>query len=140
MGSKWISAATFCALTIPVVGCEYFVSDVATRIRYHLGDAMQELQKSNRDSIVIALRPDHWPDACPKEGGYRLVITPYRGGKNVAVGDIRITCSSGHPYWTGLGSEKLFVTRELSVNKRRDEDLRITLRKVPAGIEITQLD
>ena len=57
------------------------------------------------------MRPDHWPDACPKEGD-----------------------------WTGLGSEKLFVTRELSVNKRRDEDLRITLRKVPAGIEITQLD
>ena len=132
--------ALLAALAITAAGCEYFVSDVATRIRYHLDDAMAELQRSEGETITVSLRPDHWPDACPGDGGYELVIAPYGGGKKVAVGDIRIMCAGRHHYWTGLGSEKLFVNRELSIRKKRDEDLRITLRKVPEGIEIVRLD
>lgn len=132
--------AVFLVAAFLITGCEYAFSDVATRIRYRLQTALAELRQSPHDELTIALRPDHWPDACPRGGGYRLVISPYRGGKQVAVGDITITCSDGHPYYTGLGSENLSVARDLTVDKRRDEDLRITLRKTAAGAEITTLE
>jgi hypothetical protein len=135
-----LSLTALLVATILITGCEYVFSDVATRIRYRLQTALTELRHSPRDELTIALRPDHWPDACPRGGGYRLVISPYRGGKQVPVGDIMIRCTDGHPYYTGLGSETLYVAQDLTVDKRRDEDLRITLRKTAAGVEITQLE
>lgn len=126
-----------CALT---AGCEYAVSDVATRIRYALRDEGSALQRSGKDAVTLALRPDHWPDGCPGDGGYRLVLSPYRGGKQVATGDIVVHCRGGGAYYTGLGSEQLYVVREMSVEKAKEDDLRITLRRTQAGIEIVGLE
>ncbi len=130
----------FLIAALLVTGCEYAFSDVATRIRYRLQSALAELRHSAQEELTITLRPDHWPDACPGGGGYRLVISPYQGGKQVRVGDIMIRCRGGHPYYTGLGSEDLYVAADLAVDKRRDEDLHITLRKTAAGVEITRLE
>ncbi len=127
-------------LAVTCAGCEYIASDVATRIRYRLHDATSELKRSSRDSMTIALRPDHWPDECPKRAGYRLVISPYRGGKRVATGDIVVTCKGKRSYATGLGLEDLYVARDIAVEKGSDEDLRITLRKTASGVEITGLE
>lgn len=128
------------ALAVTWPGCEYVASDVATRIRYRLYAAASELKRSSHDSMTIALRPDHWPDECPKRAGYRLVISPYRGGKQVATGDIAVTCKGKRSYSTGLGLEELYVAQDIAVEKGSDEDLLITLRKTSSGVEIAGLE
>jgi hypothetical protein len=120
--------------------CEYAFSDVATRIRYRLLDEGAALLSSNAETATFALRPDHWPDECRQGEGYRLVLSPYKGGKQVATGDIVVTCKGGGIYYTGMGSERIYVAREMAVEKGKEEDLRITLRKTPSGIEIVALE
>lgn len=128
------------AAAILVSGCEYFGSDMATRIRYKLGDARAQLLASQDDTASLELRPNHWPDSCGKAPRYRVVLKPYRGGKQVASGDIMVFCEGGTHYWTGMGSEKLVVDRELAVEKGADETLYFTLHKREAGIvQVTAL-
>lgn len=119
-------------------GCEYAFSDVATRIRYALQGVLSSPPADGR-TTVLRLRPDHWPDACPGDGGYTLKVVPYRGGKQVAVGDILIACTGRHSYATGLGSERITVAGDLTVEKRRDQDLEIEIRGRADGIEIVAL-
>jgi hypothetical protein len=121
-------------------GCEYAFSDVATRIRYALLEESTRLHVSRHDTVTIALRPDHWPDACRKGEGYRLVLSPYRGGKQVASGDIVVTCKGGGSYYTGMGSENIYVAREMAIEKKTEDELRITLRKTRSGTEIVGLE
>jgi hypothetical protein len=120
--------------------CEYAFSDVATRIRYRLLDESDSLRSSNRETATIALRPDHWPDECRAGKGYRLVLSPYKGGKQVATGDIVVHCKGGGIYYTGMGSEGIYVVREMAIEKKKEDQLRITLRKTEAGIEIVALE
>lgn len=122
-----------------LTGCEYFVSDVATRIRYALVDESARLLASGSETATVSLRPDHWPDAC-RGGGYRLTLRPYQGGKYVAVGDIIIDCRGGGGYYTGMGAETIYVTQPLTIDKGTDDALRITLRKTTAGTEIVRLE
>lgn len=130
-----------CLLLASLAGCEYFVSDVATRIRYKLDDERARLLASDDDTRVVELKPNHWPDSCGKAPRYRVVLSPYKGNKAVAVGDIQVFCEGATHYWTGMGSEKLVVDRELAVVKRADEALRITLRKGGSGlVKVTGLD
>jgi hypothetical protein len=121
-------------------GCEYAFSDVATRIRYALLEESTLLHLSKNETVTIALRPDHWPDACRKGQGYRLVLSPYRGGKQVASGDIVITCKGGGSYYTGMGSETIYVAQEMAIEKNKEDELRITLRKTNSGTEIVGLE
>ena len=51
--------------------------------------------------------------------------------------DIAVRCRGRNGYDTGT---ELIVTRAMSVEKRADEALRITLKKTPAGVEIERLD
>jgi len=127
------------AVALCAAGCEYVLSDVATRIRYSLLDEMSGMNEG--ETKTIRLRPDHWPDRCPGTGGYRLVMSPYKGGKQVASGDIVVTCKGGsRSYYTGMGSPQVVVSRELTVEKRADEDLRVTLRRTAGTLEIVSLD
>jgi hypothetical protein len=128
------------ALVAGVAGCEYALSDVATRIRYRLLAESAALRDSGSETAVIAMQPDHWPDECRRGQGYRLVLSPYKGGKQVATGDIVVNCKGGGGYYTGMGSESIYVAREMWVEKKKDEQLRITLRKTGKGIEIVSLD
>jgi len=137
LAGRGLAAAAFLFL---VAGCQYVLSDVATRIRYALNDARNQLQQSEKDTLTIALKPNHAPDACPGGAGYRVVLSPYKGNKQVAVGDIDVHCQRARHYWTGFGSEGIYVTRVLSIEKKADDELRITLRKTPAGVEIVSLD
>jgi len=121
-------------------GCEYAFSDVATRIRYALLEESTLLHLSKNETVTITLRPDHWPDACRKGQGYRLVLSPYRGGKQVASGDIVITCKGGGSYYTGMGSETIYVAQEMAIEKNKEDELRITLRKTNSGTEIVGLE
>lgn len=116
-------------------GCEYAFSDAATRVRYALLAA--QLGIVDGETRVITVDPDHWPEGCYLDSGYRLVLSPYKGGKQVAVGDIFVFCNNGQRYYTGLGSEQIFVSQELSVTKGAGEKVELTLKKTPAGIEIT---
>jgi hypothetical protein len=121
-------------------GCEYAFSDVATRIRYALLEESTLLHLSKNETVTITLRPDHWPDACRKGQGYRLVLSPYRGGKQVASGDIVITCKGGGSYYTGMGSENIYVAQEIAIEKNTEDELRITLRKTDSGTEVVRLE
>lgn len=120
--------------------CEYAFSDVATRIRYRLLEESASRHMADNETVTIALRPDHWPDECRKGQGYRLVLSPYKGGKQVATGDIVVNCKGGGIYYTGMGSESIYVTREMAVEKKKEDELRITLRKTNSGIEIVALE
>ena len=121
--------------------CEYAFSDVATRIRYRLLEEESAARRmANNETVMIALRPDHWPDECRKGEGYRLVISPYKGGKQVATGDIVVSCKGGGIYYTGTGSEGITVAREMTVEKKKEDELRITLRKTSSGLEIVALE
>lgn len=133
-----LRAATAALVLLASVGCEYFVSDVATRIRYALIDAVADAPAED-ETVVLRLRPDHWPDGCPGDGGYTLTVSPYRGGKQVPVGDIGIRCRGRGSYGTGFGSERIRVATDLSVDKRRDEDLEIVLRGRADGLDIVAL-
>ena len=126
--------------TAALSGCEYAFSDVATRIRYALVDAEAELHGSRKDTLTITLRPNHAPDGCRDGAGYRVVLSPYRGNKQVAVGDVDVHCNGWRHYYTGFGSEGIYVTRIMTVEKKADEEMRITLRKTSSGIEIVGLE
>jgi hypothetical protein len=128
------------ALAVLLCGCEYFLSDVATRIRYALLAESARLQSSADQTATFSVRPDHWPDACPAGQGYRVVFSPYKGNKQVAVGDIFITCKGGGVYYTGLGAESIYVSRELAAEKRAEDALRITLRRTAKGTEVVGLE
>jgi hypothetical protein len=128
------------AIAALLCGCEYAFSDVATRIRYAVLEESARLRLSSSESSTIALRPDHWPDACRKSMGYRLVLSPYKGGKQVATGDIVVNCKGGGVYYTGMGSEMVYVTEEIAIEKKPEDELRITLRKTGAGTQIVRLD
>jgi len=67
-------------------------------------------------------------------------FSPYKGGKNVPVGDIVANCKGGGSYWTGLGSEKIYVAEEMAVEKKTDDELRITWRRTSSGVEIVRLE
>lgn len=116
-------------------GCDYAFSDVATRIRYALLRQLPSASTAGK-TTTVSLRPDHWPDGCRGSGGYRLTISPYRGGKQVETGDIVVACRGGGSYATGLGSEAIALAGDLSIEKGRDEDLVITVRGTGRGIEI----
>ena len=137
-GRAWAVIAVLA--TAALTGCEYFVSDVATRIRYRLDDAKAELERSEKATLPITLRPNHRPDSCGSDASYRVTLSPYKGNKKVAVGDIDVLCERRHHYWTGLGSEGIYVTRVLTVEKKADDEVGITLRKTPSGVEITALE
>ena len=67
------------------------------------------------------------------------MLSPYKGGKQVSVGDIDVYCRDGHRYYTGFGSEKIYVSREMAVDKKAGEEVHITLRKASSGLEIIDL-
>jgi hypothetical protein len=135
-----IRLVTLLAIAAFVSGCEYAFSDVATRIRYALLEESALLRSSKNETVTIALRPDHWPDACRKGMGYQLVLSPYKGGKQVASGDIVVTCNGGGSYYTGMGSENIYVAQEMAIEKKTEDELRITLRKTNSGTEIVRLE
>ncbi len=137
---RLLTAVLGLAAISAVAGCEYVVSDVATRIRYALLDAKAELRKSGKDTLTITLRPNHFPDSCGKAASYRVVLSPYKGNKQVAVGDIAIDCKGSRQYHTGFGSTEIYVAREMAVEKKADDDLRITLHKTSSGVEIVGLE
>lgn len=120
-------------------GCQYAFSDVATRIRYALLDQQAALEASAAAAATLTLRPDHWPDGCRQGQGYRLVLSPYKGGKQVPTGEIHVQCTGGGQYYTGMGSERVYVASEMSVVKKVDENLFIEVRKTPTGMEIVSL-
>jgi len=127
------------ALSTLMSGCEYMLSDVATRIRYALVAEHAKLQSSKSESAIFTVDPDHWPDGCVKGSGYRLVLSPYKGGKQVAVGDIDVYCRNGRHYSTGLGSERIYVKQEMAVEKQSGEAVLVALRKTADGTEIVAL-
>lgn len=133
------SLALLIAASILMAGCEYAFSDVATRVRYALVEADISMRLSKNETMTITVDPEHWPDGCSKGAGYRLVLSPYKGGKQVAVGDIDVYCNDGHRYYTGFGSEKIYVTQEMAVEKKAGEEVHITLRKSASGVEIVDL-
>lgn len=138
-----VRSAAVCRLGVVVAmvvlsGCEYAFSDVATRIRYALQQTLAA-PPAEGQTTVVRLRPDHWPDACPGDGGYTLRVVPYRGRKQVPTGDILIACRGRGSYATGLGSEQIAVAGDLTVEKTRDQDLEIEIRGRARGIEIVAL-
>jgi hypothetical protein len=139
---KRILALLFSLATAPALmsGCEYVLSDIATRIRYALLDAKAELQRSQKDTLTITLRPNHAPDGCQSGAGYRVVLSPYRGNKQVVVGDIDVYCNGSRRYYTGFGSEQIYVTHEMAVEKKADDEVHITLHRTSSGIEIVGLE
>ena len=128
------------AAAIALAGCEYLGTDVATRIRASLLEAKAQLEKSGQQSMTIILKPNHWPDHCADPAGYRVTLSPYKGNKQAAVGDINVQCQGKRTYYTGFGSDGIFVTRDLTVEKKPGEALRVTLRKSKAGLEIVGLE
>ena len=64
---------------------------------------------------------------------------PTKGGKQVAVGNIDVHCKDGKHYYTGLGSEQIYVTAEMAVEKKSGEEVLITMRKTSTGMEIVAL-
>lgn len=134
-----MKSALLIAAAVLAAGCQYAFSDVATRIRYALLDQQAALEASGSAAATLSLRPDHWPDGCRQGRGYRLVLSPYRGGKQVPTGEILVQCTGGGQYYTGMGSERVYVTSEMSVVKKADEDLVITVRRTPGGMEIVSL-
>jgi hypothetical protein len=137
MGVRLICVA---AMLFFISACEYAFSDVATRIRYAVLEKSAQLKSSTDETATITLRPDHWPDACRKGEGYKLVLSPYKGGKQVATGDIVVTCKGGGSYYTGMGSENIYVSKEIAIEKKTEDELRILLRKTASGTEIVGLE
>jgi len=116
---------------------ERLVSDVATRVRYALRNEAARMHLLREDTRVMTIRPNGWPDGCRAGSTYRLVLSPYKGNKQVPAADIDVHCAGGrHHYWTGT---ELIVPAELAVEKGPDDEVRITLRRTPAGIEIVDL-
>jgi archaellum component FlaG (FlaF/FlaG flagellin family) len=129
-------AIVLVALTL--AGCLGLISDAATRVRYAMLDAVDDLGTSVGSTVSFTVDPDRWPDGCGGKG-YTLSLVPYRGGKAVAVGDINVRCADGRPYGTGFGSEDITLAAELSVTKGPGETLTITLERTATGIAIVGL-
>jgi len=142
IGSKLLICATAVLLVsaLATSGCKSLFSDVATRIRHALLKESARLRSSADQQLSFSLRPDHWPDGCRGDAGYRLVMTPDRGNKQVSSGDIVVYCLKGGKYYTGMGDETIYVTREIAIEKHKHDDLWITLEKTPRGTEIIRLE
>lgn len=130
---------TVVAWSLLLTGCEYAFSDVATRVRYALVRAELVMRMTGSETDNLALNPDHWPDGCGDSGGYQLVLSPYQGNKQVAVGDIDVYCQSGRRFYTGFGSERIHVSKKMTVEKKPGETLHLALRKSASGVEIVEL-
>jgi hypothetical protein len=118
--------------------CEYVGSDAATRVRYDLAREATIFQAMNADARTITVTPDHWPEGCGGVG-FKLRFTPDDGRKAVRTGDIDVVCDDGHPYYTGMGSERIYVTRVLTIAKKSGEPVDIVMRKTDKGIELVEL-
>jgi len=127
-------------LAAALAGCEYLGTDVATRIRQSLVEAKAEMEKSGRESATVVLKPNHWPDGCGAAAGYRITLSPYKGNKEAAVGDITIQCHGTRSFYTGFGSDGISVTRDLRVEKKAGDPVRITLKRARSGVEIVALE
>lgn len=125
-------------LILMLVGCETLVSDIATRIRYKVRDAAAGLTVGRSVETTITLQPNGWPDGCQPGASYRVTLSPYKGNKAVPVGDITVNCQGWRTYYTGLAG--VTVRKELSVEKKADEPLRLTLKKTTQGIEVVSLE
>lgn len=132
------SPALLLVLALGAAGCEALFSDVATRVRYALVRAEADLGPAVGSTHTFTVDPDRWPDGCGGKG-FRLTLIPYRGGKQVPVGDVDVRCADGHPYWTGFGSPTITLAQELSVAKGPGESVSITLRRTTSGVEIVAL-
>lgn len=135
-----MNRALLLLLATALCGCEYLGTDVATRIRLSLVEAKAQMDRAGQDSLTIMVKPNHWPDGCPEPAGYRVTLSPYKGNKQVSVGDINIQCQGKRTYYTGFGSEEIFVTRDITVEKKPADALRITLRRSKAGMEVVGLE
>jgi hypothetical protein len=133
-GKRLVAAGV--ALATPA--CEYVGSDAATRVRYDLGRETVVFRASSAETTTITVTPDHWPEGCGGVG-YTLRITPDDGHKQVRTGDIFVRCDDGHPYYTGLGSERIYVTRELQIARKSGEPVQIVMRKTEKGVELVEL-
>ena len=128
--------AAFVLLMVALfLGFERLVSDIATRIRYALRDGELLMLATGRDSHVVTLAPNGWPDGCG-ERRFRVVLSPYKGNKQVPAADIDVHCANRHHYWTGT---LLIVPRQMSVEKEAGGGIALTLTRTPAGITITDL-
>jgi hypothetical protein len=127
------------AWSLLLAGCEYAFTDAATRVRYALLRAELVMRLTGSETDNLALNPDHWPDGCGGAGGYQLALSPYKGNKQVAVGDIDVYCQSGRRYYTGFGSERIHVSKKMTVEKKPGETLHLALRKSASGVEIVEL-
>jgi hypothetical protein len=127
------------AWSLFLAGCEYAFSDAATRVRYALVRAEFVMRMTGSETDNLALNPDHWPDGCGGTEGYQLAVSPYKGDKQVAVGDIDVYCQNGRRYYTGFGSERIHVAKKMTVEKKPGETLHLVLRKSASGVEIVEL-
>ena len=123
-----------------LAGCEYTISDAATRVRYAFQKAeISSFLLSENETTTITVAPDHWPEGCKKGEGYQLILKPYQGNKQVASGDIVVDCFGENGYHTGFGSEDIVIAQEMTIKKKSGEKVQITLRKSQPGLEIIEL-
>lgn|SRR5262245_17509070 len=133
---RFIAIMLVLSATSFLTGCEYAFSDAATRIRYALLAQSWRVQASDTP-VTVTVYPDHFPEGC--DSNYRVVLSPYKGGKQVPVGDIFVHCQSGQRYYTGFGSEQIYVTKEIFIEKRAGEAVTLSLHKTASGSEIVDM-
>ncbi|MFY9288221.1 MAG: hypothetical protein WAO98_06930 [Alphaproteobacteria bacterium] len=118
-------------------GAERLTSDIATRIRYALRDGAGTLALVSDKARAFSVRPNVWPDNCKNAKGYRIVISPYKGNKQVESADINVYCHGGRQFYTGT---ELIVRKKMSVEKSGEEAVIFILGKTEKGTEILSLE
>ena len=131
--------ALLIASSILMAGCDYTIADAATRVRYALFRAEIWMRLLRSDTLTITVDPDHWPGGCRNNVGYKLVLSPDKGDKQVAGDEILVTCNDRRPHYTGFGTNYIYVAREMAVEKKSGEEVQIALRRSSSRIEIVEL-
>lgn len=114
-------------------GCEFLVSDSASRTAFALRDGARRLAGSGDSTITVRVAPRQWPRGC--QGAYRLTLVP----DSAAVPGLAIRCLPGGPVYTSGDALAQVRTRELlTADLRATEPVTLLLRRNGQEIEVAR--
>lgn len=124
-------AAWLPLLALGLSGCEFLVSDSASRTAFALREASRRLAASSDSTIVVRVSPREWPRGC--HGAYRLTLAP----DTARVPGLAVHCLPAGPVYTSGGALALVRTRDLQTSEfRAAEPMILLLRRQGQEIEV----
>lgn len=128
-----LSRAWLALLAVGLGGCEFLVSDSASRTAFALREASRRLVASGDSTIVVRVTPREWPRGC--RGAYRLTLAP----DSALVPGLAVHCLPSGPVYTSGDALALVRTPQVLTGEfRATEPVVLLLRRNGADVEVSR--